>query len=307
MKQALMIAVLIFVALTLGAETAARPYPVPRPKNPPTRMDEGITGPVLSQISQYGESPVYFTGKAFSREGLLTSSSGGRMNLSYETTYTYDGQGFLIKTGTVETANGMQYPSDTVIFSYELDSLGYPLVIKELDAAGTVLATDVYSYSDSGYSLEYSRQPGEYDSDVIYSVMSLYDNQGRMVSSSQYYGDQISERSEYTYEPATNTVIQYREMVGGGWSEKVVTRNNAQGQKLEVSTYDTQDVLISKLTVTYDQYGNVAQETWQDVPENRKSVTRYQYSYDKFGNPTLMTSVSDEYGEERTEYIYEYY
>ena len=125
MKKTLIIMVLLLFCLALLAENLPRPYPIPRPINPPTRMEEGLKGPVKTVISESGEFPYYYVESEYSADGLLLHGTVGRINFTANVSYSYNSMGFLTKIEATEFTGGQDYPC----LLYTSDAADDPLCV----------------------------------------------------------------------------------------------------------------------------------------------------------------------------------
>ena len=306
MKKTLIIMVLLLFCLALLAENLPRPYPIPRPINPPTRMEEGLKGPVKTVISESGEFPYYYVESEYSADGLLLHGTVGRINFTANVSYSYNSMGFLTKIEATEFTGGQDYPSDPVFISYELDELGYPLVISESDADGEIWDSQTFSYSDSSYSVETVHKAREEEYSLPYNACTVYDSQGRKLSDLRYLEDLIIYSKRYEY--SSDTVIEYwQDSLDDPWTTKSITKYNANGQILELISYASADTLLSKQNYVYDKYGNVIQESRYDPLEDTSYITKYQYTYDSYGNPLSQLTIWSDGKTERKTFTYKYY
>lgn len=182
MKRTCLSIILIMFGILLIGQTNIRTYPAIKPYNPLAQERNNIKGQVKTYHSESETFPRYYTYCEYSVDGKMVLSSGGRINMRTQTLYWYDDKGYLIKEQMTESANGEDYPYETIIYIYDFDSQGYPITAKKLSESGVTLESQSFTYSDSTYSVDSFREPTENGLSFEYNTKSVYNSQGKISS-----------------------------------------------------------------------------------------------------------------------------
>lgn len=305
LRTALLTALLSVISF-LCAETAARSYPVPNPYLPITWQSHDLKGRVKSYTIRTDGNPDEYQTREYTEDGKLLRSVLYCAGHIYETSFWYDAHGWMIKSLANTSIDGVASEPEVILYQYEFDRQGYPLIVKELSASGEALVTHSYEYADSVYSLiSQNLQDSEEDS---YITVYLFNSRGEVTARTVFdVSKSRSERYTYAYIPDQSITIESSDYQEGVAQEKVVTRKNNLGKVLERSVYDAEEHLISKLECEYDPDGKLITESWYFPSYQSMDVTSYEYELDATGNVLVQRTHSDGEDDELKMFSYEYY
>jgi len=139
---------------------------------------------------------------------------------------------------------------------------------------GIVMNVEKYRYDDAGNKLEYSRYSGGNESQVAYQKISAYDNHHNVTEEKGFDGvEKFSNHYTYDAEGKLSEILYYR---NGILKEKRVFSKD--GQKTNVSIYNSSGKMISRLLLSFDNKDNLLEETVYGI--NQDIIEKKTYDYD---------------------------
>ncbi|MBQ9234491.1 MAG: hypothetical protein IJ167_10740 [Lachnospiraceae bacterium] len=232
-------------------------------------------------------------------------------DIDYYYVFDYDVDGYLTKC-TVLT-----YGEIVQIFSFEYDSNGNKIKLKNSEDDGSLLGYNLYEYDSNGNLTketyyDYINANGKVTGYRLYE----YDNNGNMTKDSYYGGDypgskielsgyneyeynngKITKTTEYTRTYANGVVIGYEEIAYATWEY------DGSGKKVKYTEYVNGGDVFSYIEYEYDNYGRKKKEILYNVREDVKQV----YDYDVKGNLIKETYILSDGTEYYDDLEYEYY
>ncbi len=204
-------------------------------------------------------------------------SYDGEENVIYRDAYTYNEQGKLIKEEISYESDGEAYNS---VSEYEYDSKGNQTLLLSYDDG--VLAEKVESaYDDRGNMLVSKSYEGsakkpyevierEYDSENRQTKSTIYGEDGKVNSISEYVFDEKGNQLQYSVKDGEN-VETYRmentfnengdpltndEYGDGGLLWRTVYEYDDKGSCVSIKEYNEEKLEVSRSEYTYDSHGN---------------------------------------------------
>ncbi|MHA3788896.1 RHS repeat domain-containing protein [Flavobacterium hauense] len=182
----------------------------------------------------------------------------------------YQGDKIALKT----TFNGQNNPTDKIAYVY--------------DSKGNLIEEDLYLTS-------------EY---IQHKIIRKYDKKNRLTSEARYDKDSKKRLETFSEYQGDNLTKKYTLNDKGVTEYSQEFTYDKKGNTLTKLTFDNFDKSTSIDTHTYDSKGNKL--TWE-VTKNGKIFMKANFSYDKYGNTTLI-EVMEPTGKivDKREYIFEY-
>jgi hypothetical protein len=154
------------------------------------------------------------------------------------------------------------------------NSSGDAMEIITFNPQGIVMNIEKYRYDDSGNKLEYSRYTGGNESQVAYQKISAYDSHHNVTEEKGFDGvEKFSNNYTYDVQGILSEILYYK---NGTLKEKRVFRKD--GQKTNVSIFNSSGKMISRLLLTFDNKDNLLEETVYGI--NQDIVEKKTYDYD---------------------------
>ena len=139
---------------------------------------------------------------------------------------------------------------------------------------GIVMNVEKYRYDDAGNKLEYSRYSGGNESQLAYQKISTYDSRHNITEEKGFDGvEKFSNHYTYDAQGKLSEILYFK---NGILMEKRVFGKD--GQKTNVSIYNSSGKMISRLLLTFDNKDNLLEETVYGI--NQDIVERKTYDYD---------------------------